>query len=136
MCPEYSFDAVEIDARSAYLDLPVLSADSLEEPVAPLAHEVASTEDSPSALVCFNALVRKTSVNPTAQRNVSAGDDELAHFAARGGATLFIDQRETVARQRIPDRNAGILTLAGFGDEPLHHRRFRRRVDDLDCGLG
>ena len=83
----------------------------------------------------FNALVRKTSLDPTSQRNVGACDDELADFAGRRGTTLFIDERETVAGQRIADGNAGVVTPAPVVDEPLQHRRFRGGVDQLDGGL-
>jgi hypothetical protein len=85
-------DAVEINARPMYLDLPVLAADSLQQPVGPLASEVPGAKYSPSALAtAFNALVSTTPPDPTSQRNVGAFDDELADFAGRRGATIFID---------------------------------------------
>ena len=42
------FHAVEIDADAAYLDLPVLAADPLQQPVGPLAHEVSRSKESGS----------------------------------------------------------------------------------------
>ena len=96
---KHGFDAVEIDARPAYLDLPVLTADTLQQPVGPLAREVSGTKHPASVFaIRLNAFVRKTSPDPTSQRHVWACDDELADFARRRGTTLCVDQRETVAR--------------------------------------
>jgi len=92
MPAKHGFDAVEINARPAYFDLPVLAADSLQQPVGPLAHEVPCAKNPPSApATAFNALVRKTPFDPTSQRNIWACDNELADFAGGRGATLFVD---------------------------------------------
>src|SRR5262249_44329594 len=119
---KHGFDAVEIDAKPAYLDLPVLAADSFQQSIGPLAHEVPGAKDPRSAPIGFNGLVRKTPLRPTSQRNVRACDKKLADFAGGRGMTLFIDYRETVAGQRIADRNAGVVTPAAVVNEPLHHR--------------
>jgi hypothetical protein len=89
---KHRFDAIEIDAEPAYLDLPVLAADSLQQSVGPLTHEIAGTKNPRSALPAgFETLVRKTSIGPSSQGNVSASDDELSDCAGRRRTTLFID---------------------------------------------
>src|SRR5262249_30655255 len=123
---KHGFDAIELDAKPAYLDLPVLAADSLQQPVGPLAHEVSGAKNPPSASATrFNALVRKTSLDPTAQRNVLTSDDELTDVAGWRRTALLVDDRETVAGQRIAYGDPAVLTPAGVVHEPLHHRRFR-----------
>src|SRR5207245_1341096 len=113
----------------------VLAADALQQPVTPPAHEVSGTKNPASGRATGFALLRKTALNPTSQRHVLASDDQLTDFAGRRGATLFVDHRETVAGQRIANGNSRVLAPAFVVYEPLHHRRFRRGVDKLDCGL-
>src|SRR5262245_16250829 len=134
MTAKDGFDAVQIDPRSAYLDLPIPAADSLQQPVGPLAREVSGTEN-PASVTGFNGRGRKTPFDPASQRHVAAADDELADFTGRRCMTFVIDQRETVVSQRIANGYASVLTPACVGHEPLHHRRFRRGVDQLDVCL-
>ena len=89
---KHGLDSIEIDAKPAYLDLPILAADSLQQPVGPLAREVSGAKNPLSMRgVRFNALVREPSLDPTSQRNVLSSDDELTDFAWRRSTTVFVN---------------------------------------------
>src|SRR5262249_59966366 len=85
------FDAIEIDAKPPYLDLPVLAADSFQQPVGPLPHQVSGAKNSPSAVAAFNLPVSKMPPDPTSQGHVAARNHELADFTGGGRAPPFID---------------------------------------------
>jgi hypothetical protein len=89
---KHGFDAIEIDAKPANLDLPIPAADSLQQPVGKLAHEVSGTKHPASVFATrLSALVGKTSIHPTSQRHEWAFDDKLTDFARRRGPSSFVD---------------------------------------------
>ena len=136
MAAKGGFHAVEIDAGAPNLDLPVLAADPLQQPVGPLAHEISRPEQSTGGrAVAFNAAGGATSIDPMSQRHVWASDDELSDLTRRRVASMLVDQRQAVAWERIADGNSRVVSPAGHIDEPLHHRRFSGGINQLDCRL-
>ena len=131
------FHAVELDARPANLDLPVLAADPLEQAVGPLANEgrrcgrFADPRPPP-----FDARRREDARRPTvptsrrgwrrsARRSRRARVARPARRPRRGGCRAA-DSRWECGRPRL---------LQAVVDEPLHHRRFGGGVDQLDRGV-
>jgi len=87
MLAKRGFHAIEIDASTANLDLPVVAPESLNQPIRPLAHEVARSKDPGCSRVASNCAFRHaTSIDPMSQRGVGACDQELADFTPRHGA--------------------------------------------------
>src|SRR6185295_10473827 len=114
------FDAFEMNADAADLDLPVLASDAFQQAVRSLAHEVSrSKEPTATHVTGCSALALATSIDPASQRHVGACDHELADCARLRNAAILVDDREPVARERIADGNAGIFSAARVGDEPL-----------------
>src|SRR5206468_5680075 len=103
---EGGFHPVEIDAGASNLDLPVLAADPLQQPVGPLAHEISRPEKSARGrAIAFNAVGGATSIDPKSQRHVGASDDQFSDLARRGVAPILVDQCQAVAWERIADGN-------------------------------
>src|SRR5262245_17741087 len=133
MLAQGGFHAVEIDASAADLDLPIVASEALQQPVRPLAHDVASSEGArASRAAVSHAVLDATSTDPMPQRDVGAYDHEFAHFPQRRGVAMLVDYGDVVAWQRVADRNAAVLTATGVMYKPLQHRRLRRRVYQLN----
>src|SRR5262245_4922728 len=89
------FHSVEIDPDAANLDLPILAADSFQQPVRPFAYKVSGPENTAKS-----------------QRHVRARDNQLSDFARQCAASVLVDHGEPVSRERIADGNARVVTAA------------------------
>src|SRR5262245_56085145 len=102
MLAQRGFDAVEIDPRTAYLHLPVVAPESLEQPVRPLSDDIAGSKDPKRRPVKNRrAFAYATSIDPMSQGDVRARDQELTNFTARRITAMLIEDREVVAGQRV-----------------------------------
>src|SRR5258708_6945500 len=96
--------SIQIHPGAANLDLPVLAAHPLQHSVGPLAYQISSPEQAKSGRgIALMIATRAT------ERHVRAAHDQFPHFAWRRVASIFVDQRQAVARERIADGNSRVI---------------------------
>ena len=87
---------------------------------------------APSAFVRLVSSRLTPSLRPSPEGDVRAPNEQLAHFTFRRQLSIFVDNRQFIAQQRITDGNSLFAFRHNFTDKPLHHRRLGGGVDELD----
>jgi hypothetical protein len=138
MLAKGGFHRVQLDPHAPDLYLSVFAAGPLEQPVGPLAHEIACPEKTMRGrgAGALEASSDTTSVDPKPQRNVGPCNDQFPNLPVLCGTSGLIDHGQVITRKRVTDGNPQITAPVRAFDEPLHDGRFGGRINRLDRCLG
>jgi hypothetical protein len=128
------FHAIQLNAGAADLHLPVFAPKPVIEPIGAPPNQVPGSEYSQVRIACV-ALVSSRltpSLRPNPEGNIRALNEQLAHLTFRCQLSIFVDNRQFIAQQRITDGNPLFAFRHNFTNKPLHHRCLGGGVDDLD----
>ncbi len=131
------FKFARLDANTADLDLPVLAADEIDQPVGAQAHEIAGAQDAAGRIIRTGRKIARIhlAVDPAAERDIRAAQHQLAGLARRRRLAVLADDSQRIAGQRIAERHAVAFARKIRGHEPLHDRRLGRGIAELDAAV-
>ena len=127
-----ALDLAELDAEAADLHLTVVSTDKVRTAVAHEAHDIAGAVGVLIARFIRERIADKHlgvlfGTVEVASANLMTGDDQLAGYAERNAAHLFVNDILLHVEQRLADRNAVIQLF--HREEMRADRALRRTVD-------